>query len=312
MAARLAVAIVIILAFAANVAPVLAAQEQPAAPPPAGREPGAQAAPEGAAASRAAEAPDASTPKVEYRELFSDKGRVFPACLADPREAQFRLGFLRTSDNHTDWDFGFGADIALLRSRGADGREFSFTIRGLIQPRFRFDGSLDLLNTDFRGGVAWGTMLDGKGCELFLYHESSHLGDDVIERGERENNDYSKESLRFLVTRRFSDLRVYAGPSYNLRAKPDDLRRALTLQCGAEQWYKIRTQPAYVALDLQSKQENDWAVTAALQVGIELGDPKVVARRHRVFVEFFTGHSNMGQFVNETESYVMLGVGYNF
>ena len=60
-------------------------------------------------------------PLWENLELFSDKGRVFEPLLADPREAQFRMGFLReTKANETNWDLVFGGDLGLARARLSD------------------------------------------------------------------------------------------------------------------------------------------------------------------------------------------------
>lgn len=245
--------------------------------------------------------------------LFSDKGRVFAPLLADPREAQFRLGFLDNNDSDILWDFVFGADVALARTREADGADTSLTVRGLMAPRFEFGtDSFNLLNTDFVGGLAYGRALGDNAWEVFVYHQSSHLGDEEVETGARERIDYSHESVRFLMSRKYNGLRLYGGPTYTPRANPDAVERTFVAQGGAEYRFAAGRQPMYAALDLQSREENDWAVNAALQVGVELGDPAKVAKRQRVFLELFTGHSVMGQFFNETESYALVGVGYNF
>jgi hypothetical protein len=250
-------------------------------------------------------------PGQKYTEWFSDKGRVFPPLLADPREAKFRLGFGRTSTHETIWDFGFGADVALLRAKQPDGTDSSFSVRGLINPRFQFeDSSFKLQNTDFIAGLAYGWAKDAKAYEFYFYHESSHLGDQVTP--ERERIDYSRETLRFLASQQFDKLRLYGGPSVATRILPSSVDGRLIAQGGAEYKFDCCGQSMYTALDLQSREENDWAVNATLHVGVELGDPKKVERRHKVFVELFTGHSNMGQFFNETESYVLLGVEYTF
>jgi len=261
--------------------------------------------------STAAEGAEAWRPGKRYVEWFSDKGRVFPVLLADPREAYFRLGFGRTNDSKTIWDMTFGGDVALLRTREPGGTDTSLTVRGVIDPRFQFeDSSFQLQNTDFIGGLAYGWARDAKAYEVFFYHESSHLGDEVTPP--RESNDFSREMLRFLASRRFGPLMVYGGPSFATRTTPSSIDGWIFIQGGGEYDFKVCNQDMYAALDLKSKQENDWAVNSSLQVGVELGNPEKVKNRQRVFVEFFTGHTEMGQFVNETESYVLLGVGYTF
>lgn len=246
-----------------------------------------------------------------YVEWFSDKGRVFPILLADPREAYFRLGFGKTTSSETIWDMTFGGDVALLRTKEPGGTDTSLTVRGIIDPRFQFeDSSFQLQNTDFIGGLAYGWARDARAYEAFFYHESSHLGDDFT--AERENNDFSREMLRLLASQRFDRLMIYGGPSFATRTTPSSIDGWVFIQGGGEYDFKVCNQDMYAALDLKSKQENDWDVNASLQVGVELGNPEKVKNRQRVFVEFFTGHSEMGQFFNETESYVLLGVGYTF
>lgn len=250
-------------------------------------------------------------PGQKYTEWFSDKGRVFPMLLADPREAYFRLGFGRTTNSETIWDMTFGGDVALLRTKEPGGTDTSLTVRGLIDPRFEFqDSAFALQNIDFIGGLAFGWAKDPRAYEFFFYHESSHLGDQVVP--ERERIDFSREMLRFLASQRFGQLMVYGGPSVGTRISPSTIDGRVFIQGGGQYDFRVGGQSMYTALDLKSKQENDWAVNASLQVGANLGNPEKVKNRHRVFVEFFTGHSEMGQFFNETESYVVLGVGYTF
>ncbi len=258
------------------------------------------------------EAP-AQAPPQKHVELFSDRGRVFPPLLADPKEAQFRLGFLGDFHGSAFLDFVFGGDAALARVDYDNGRMCSLTVRGLVSPRFQFNSSsFDLLNTDFQGGLALGTSKGDTACEWYLFHQSSHLGDEVLDSGLREKIDYSKEGLRFLTSRRLGPLRLYGGPTVNFRTDPDEYEETLVLQAGAEYAFMQDTRPMFLALDLRSRQGNDWNVNATAQFAVELGDPKVVKRRHRLFVELFTGYSDMGQYYNESESRVLIGVAYNF
>jgi len=246
-------------------------------------------------------------------EWFSDRGRAFAPLLADPREAQVRVGFIY--DKHEDkfLDLGFGGDVGLLRDSTDDGRLFSLTVRGLMTARFQFfSESFDMYNTDFIGGPAAGFRYKATAFELFLYHQSSHLGDDKIANGEREAIDYSREAVRFLASHEFPGLRIYGGPTFNFRGEPDDLDKAFIMQGGAERPFRLLGREMYAAVDVQLREENDWDANLSAQIGMQLGNPAKVHHRQRVFIEYFTGHSNMGQYYDEHERYVMLGLGYNF
>jgi hypothetical protein len=84
------------------------------------------------------------------------------------------------------------------------------------------------------------------------------------------------------------------------------------LQGGIERKFRWHDMPMYAALDLQSKQENDWDVNLAAQLGVYLGNSKEVRNQQRLFITLFNGFSNMGQFYNERELQVLLGIGFNF
>ena len=81
----------------------------------------------------------------------------------------------------------------------------------------------------------------------------------------------------------------------------------------AQQHYAAHVgKPFYAALDLQSKEENDWCPNLTVQTGMFLGTPDSPLHRARVFLEFFNGRSNMGQYYNVRERYFLLGLGYDF
>ncbi len=247
-------------------------------------------------------------------EHFSDKGRVFEPLLADPREAQLRIGYLKDKHGDSFFDLGFGADATLLYGQLAENREVSVTVRGLIASRFEFfSESFDLFNTDYRGGLAIGHREGSESFEIFVYHQSSHLGDEILERGDRTRIDYSRETFRFLYsTTRIDGWRVYGGPSLHYRADPKDIQGRTTLQLGLEHTFTIMNTPAYVAVDMQSKHENDWDIKLAAQFGIGLGKHENFRNHQRLFVEVFNGFSEMGQFYDERELYVLAGISLNF
>jgi len=274
--------------------------------------PSSDAAPAGPARAGEQAAPD-SAPGGSRTEFFADRGRAFKALLADPREAQVKLGFLRADDGHSYYDLAFGGDVGLLHSAFAAEQDFSLTVRGLIAARFHFfSRSFDLLNTDFIGGLAAGYRRGEFSAELFLHHQSSHLGDEVLESGERERIDFSRETLRLMGSWERGPLRLYGGPALVVRSDPETAESDLILQAGTEYRQTVMGVPCYAAVDLQSKEENDWAANVAVQVGVELGDPQSVLKRQRLFLEYFNGHSSMGQYHEEHEAYVLLGIGFNF
>ena len=242
--------------------------------------------------------------------------RVFKPLLADPREARVRTMFLTDRDGDSFFDFGLGSDLGIWYGRDvwSRGDALSIGLRGSVYSRLElFVESFDLQNIDYRGGLVAGYSRGNHSGELMFYHQSSHLGDEVLDFGKRTRFDYSIEALRFLYAYETGPWRIYGGPEYLVpAADPDELSNNWNFRLGAERGFEWFGRPWYAALDLQMKEENNWRPNVTGQVGFELGDPALDVRRPRLFLEIFDGHSNMGQFYEEREQYYMLGMGYEF
>ncbi len=259
--------------------------------------------------------PAQETPPPGKLEFWPDRGRVFKRLKADPREAIFRLGFMVDDKGDTYEDISIGGDMGLLYWQISENERLSLTARGLWTARFDVvSDSFDLLNMDFIGGPALAYQRGPDTAELFFYHQSSHLGDEILDRGDRQRIDYARETIRFLWAHEWGDFRLYGGPSYNIHALPKAIQHKFTMQGGAEYTFNVwNGRELYLALDLQSKQEHDWTPNTSFQVGLDLvSDPKATKNRQWIFGEYFAGHSNMGQYWDRWENYGLIGVGYHF
>ena len=244
--------------------------------------------------------------------VFPDTKRIFKPLLADQKEAQIRAGFGYDRSGLSFFDLGLGGDLVHAHRLIDSDREIAISVRGLISSRFdAFGKSFALLNTDFFGGLVLDYRSGKSSYELYVFHESSHLGDETLEQGVRERIDFSREALRVLWSRQFGNLRVYGGPTFNLRACPDEIEYKLTFQIGSEYDFRLWDQPFFVALDLQSLEQNSWQANITGQVGWYLDKTGKSRNRPRLFLEFFNGHSNMGQFWQEHESSIMFGIAAN-
>ncbi len=245
---------------------------------------------------------------------FSSRGRVFQPLLADPMEALFRLGFLyEGQDQRWDADITFGGDLGLLWARFPSNNSLSLSVRGLVSSRFDvFSESFNLLNIDFLGGLALGYDQAPNSFELLVFHQSSHLGDERLDHHLDTRIDYGKEEARFMYARAWRGGRIYGGLSFTLHALPEDIEHSFTLQGGVEDTFQVWKLNMFAALDLQSRQENDWTPNVAAKWGVWLGNPRKVKNRQWAFLSFFNGFSSMGQFYDVRETFGMLGVGYRF
>ena len=245
-------------------------------------------------------------------EFFPDRGRAFKALQADPREARFRLGFMAYKGD-TFEDLGLGGDLGLLWVGASEGGELTLTARGLFTARFDiFSESFDLQNTDFIGGATLGWRNCANSLELFGYHQSSHLGDEIQERGERKRIDYSRETIRLLWSYNWKKLRFYLGPALTVHAWPVELQGKLDVQAGVEYNFSLWFLDMFIAGDAQALGAHDYFVNTTGQLGAFLGSREKTRNRQWIFFEIFQGHSAMGQFYDRWESYLMIGVGYQF
>ena len=244
---------------------------------------------------------------------FSDRGRALRPLLADQREAQFRGGFMTARHGDTFGDAGVGGDIALLRCDRPEDRAESLSIRALFTARFQMNSeSTNQLNTDYLAGLAYGRRYGDQAWEAYLYHQSSHLGDETLDFMHRERIDYGKEVARFLWSYDVAEgLRVYGGPAFNVSGEPF-LRYKTNFQAGAEYSFGAWGQDMYLATDVQCREVNDWRPGVNTQIGMHLGDPEKVKHRPRIFAEVYTGYSNMGQFFDVYETSFLIGMGFNW
>jgi len=246
-------------------------------------------------------------------EWFPDTGRAFPVLKADPRAAMFRFGFLY--EKNGDWleDASIGGDLGFLSKEYENQDRISLTARGLFTARFDFASeSFDLQNMDFIGGVALGYNADPFACEFYIYHQSSHLGDEILDRQERSRIDYARETIRLMGSYEYKKIRFYGGPSFTFHAEPESIQNKFLFQAGFERPFSLWGRPMYAALDLQSRQEHDWSVNVSAQIGFGLGNAQKKMNRQWVFLEIYDGYSNMGQFYDLRDRYGLIGVSYCF
>jgi len=264
--------------------------------------------------------PEASGEPVKFTDTgwawFSNEARALAPLLADQREAQIRAGWMIGRDADKFLDLGFGGDLGLLRRDFSPDEAMTLTLRGLITARFQTDAeSFPLLNTDYYGGLAFGHKFGKNAYEVFLYHQSAHLGDETLDFGTRARIDYGRESVRFLWSHDILDnLRVYGGPTLNVSGSEPFVRGKVMLQAGGEYKFKPWDIPMYAAADVQVREQTEWRPSLTTQLGMYLGEDKTKNQEHktRVFLEMFTGYSNMGQYWDTYETSLMLGLGYNW
>jgi hypothetical protein len=219
-------------------------------------------------------------------------------------------------NNHGDdvWDLNLGTSISVWQQTNACWFQ-SMGPRFGVATRFQFNsGSFDMWATDVRGGGVYGVRRDDLAFEAYFYHESSHLGDEILARGERQRIDYNVNGLRLTGSWDGTDqLRLYGGVSGQPWAKPEKLR-SYGFHAGAELTRLPPWERGYAACDAETWEWRSWHPDASLQAGLFIG-PKgrgKALENSRLFLEFRAGRVRLGQFYNETEQYFGLGLATNW
>ncbi|MDO9110607.1 MAG: DUF1207 domain-containing protein, partial [Desulfatirhabdiaceae bacterium] len=170
-------------------------------------------------------------------------------------------------------------------------------------------------NADYTIGIPVTYRYGDNSLRFRLYHQSSHLGDELLlsaNHPERVNLSY--ESTELIYSREWREWRVYGGGEYLIHKEPSDLKPTIA-HWGLE-YYGIKpllwNGRLVAGVDMKSMEENDWAVDTSIKAGLEFGHPNPGQRRLRLMAEWYSGYDPHGQFYNNKVDYFGLGVSLGF
>ncbi len=259
------------------------------------------------------------------------RGDVFCPLVADPKAIGSFVSLLheRSATSMPDTSIqigsvGIGDSFGLGRwGGGQPGDGVQLGLAGAVFAQFDLGTpSYDLLNADYLIGIALTTRFGGFSSRLRAYHQSSHLGDELLLRSgtslTREN--LSFEAAELILSGDTGPLRLYGGGEYLLRRDPKDLER-LVAHGGVELRPDFRVIPLgglggfrFVgATDLKASQEQDWKPSVSARAGLEYdraGGGDSPARRWSLMFEYYRGPSPYGQFFRRDVRH--MGVGVHF
>jgi hypothetical protein len=247
-------------------------------------------------------------------------GHLFQPLLADPRWPHFSASYRYYLDNPELGHVGavsFGETIPLFRGNGFADSQWEVGIQGGVFALFQMDApSKDLVNADYFGSL-FGTWRRGAFSALGrVFHQSSHLGDELLLRTrlERINLTYESVDLKLSYDLPFG-LRVYGGGGYLFNQEPASLK-PWAVQGGVEFRSPSTIAAGHIrpvaAVDLQSREENRWNLDVSVRAGIQLENVRVLERNLQLLVEYFHGNSPDGQFYKQRIDYLGLGAHFHF
>lgn len=248
------------------------------------------------------------------------QGDVFCTLVADPKAIRTFATYLRgkfpTSTATIDvGSVGIGDGFGLFRVGGPGaGDGFQLGLEAAVFAQFDLDSpSDDLLNTDYLVGLPLTFRWSGFSARARLYHQSSHLGDELLLRAdsEIERENLAFESAELIVSQELGGLRVYAGGEYLFNRRPATLD-AMIAHAGAE----ARAGPArglrlVAAVDVKSSEQQEWKPAVSVRAGVEAAWWRSQGHPPRVWsllAEYYDGPSPYGQFFLESIRYYGAGV----
>ncbi|RJX29987.1 MAG: DUF1207 domain-containing protein [Desulfurivibrio sp.] len=247
-------------------------------------------------------------------------GDLFRPLIADPKQPQFFVslnGFKSPEVRYTMASVGFGETFGMYRFFGSrEGNGLQLSVEGGLFAQFNLDSSSsDLINADYTIGIPVTYRYGDNSLRLRLYHQSSHLGDELLlsaDHPERVNLSY--EAVELIYSREWRGWRGYGGGEYLFHKEPDDLE-PLSAHWGIE--YRgakplMWTGRPVAGVDMKSLEENDWAIDISVKAGLEFGHPNPGQRRLRLMAQWYKGFDPYGQFYNNDIEYYGLGLSLGF
>jgi hypothetical protein len=236
--------------------------------------------------------------------------------LADPKERQFFMSLLKfktPGQSYTVWSVGFGESLGLARWRRRGFQAQLGLLAGVFSQFNWSTPSKDLINTDFTFGLAGTHRWRAFTGRLQYYHQSSHLGDELLLNNPIPRLNYSYEAFEQVLALENALFRIYGGWEYLVSRDPTNLKRR-ALHAGAE--LRGGDSPAFfrpvAGLDLTWKEQHPGRANVGLKAGVEMGKPVPRDRRLRLLAEFYDGFSPYGQFFDQKTRYWGAGVYLGF
>lgn len=231
-----------------------------------------------------------------YNSISVDRPKSFINVSKFPKTTIFKGGDLR-------YELSLGDQFNIFRSKFHN-RTIDYSFGGSVYQQYDLTKALDGIG--YNGTIYSTLQLLGDKCnlELSVFHISSHLGDEYIENTSRRRLEYARNEFLIGIQMPFDKLinNFEFGYDYsnNIAApKPFRFRNEVQLRINKS---------FYVAVNLESRQENDWSLNSTLQTGFSHFYKE--KEKFRAYLEYYRGNSRLYEFYNEKEN--MFLIGFNF
>ncbi len=243
--------------------------------------------------------------------LFPPGPLLYDPYLAAQRQSRTAVKLLHTfgPDQHERIETVLGTVRSLVRWKPEDGSDTANEVEfeAAVFSRFDVHRNYDQEASDWRFGIPIVHRDGDFAWKLHLYHLSSHLGDDTIERTGRKPLQYHlDEAAGGLSWDASGSSRVYGEVGYALYASAPTYNGRV--EAGYE-WAGRKWRSGFapfVALDLQARKEQNWAGDLTFAVGV------AYARSFRLSLEYYRGRDTQTQFLDRRLQWVAMGLSFDF
>jgi hypothetical protein len=248
---------------------------------------------------------------------------IFPFLKADPRQPRFSLGY-RWNDEVVNSNIGManlGGDLPLWRRQDMLGfDQIQLAVQGGVWALFDLKANnLDLVNSDWYGGIPlYATKGDWK-YRFRIYHISSHLGDEYIldhNITARKNPSYEviEAAAYYPILPHFN---VYGVLGRVMHSDSSFHIHPLYFELGAEYYWNsinwksiaLKAQP-YFAAHVRCWEMHGFEPSTNIALGMAWADKNIERHHITTSLEYFKGHSLEGEFGKKRSDYVYLQLSY--
>ena len=227
---------------------------------------------------------------------------------AEPRTAVSRLNVKRGAGEFQAARASIGYDFGLLELQGPRADDgWRLGLFGSIDSLFNLDLPGDaLVNTDYRIGLPLSWRRGSFSARTRLYHQSSHLGDELILGGNAPRRiSLSYEGVDALAAWEYGGGRVYGGGSYAFSSSTD-LYKGGGVQVGLD---FVGTRSFLLGMrltggvDVKWHEAVDWRAGVNVKIGAMVGRYSPDRRGLTFLLEAYDGFAPFGQFFVEDIKY---------
>jgi hypothetical protein len=245
---------------------------------------------------------------------------LFAPLIADPRWPHFSVAYHRYTNGGGLKSVGaisFGETLPLYKGRVSDGGEWQVGLQAAVFAVFDLSTpSWDLQNEDYIAALPFVYRKDSFSALVRLFHQSSHIGDELLLHSKINRVNFSYEALDLKLSHDLRNwLRVYGGGEYAFSRKPKNLKPWAT-QYGFEltspKKYLHGILRPVAGADFKNREENNWHSEVSVSMGVQIENSRDMWHRWQIMLGYYNGNSPNGQFHDELIELLSLGAHFYF